>query len=456
MYEAAIEAIAAAGATVVDPADIPTIDAISAGTEEITVLVYEFKRDLNAYLATRTGVPIASLADAIAFNEANADVELKWFLQEWFELAESEPFTEAEYLAALAAQRNLGGRDGIDAVLAQHDLDAIVAPTGSPAWTTDLVNGDLFLGASSGPAAIAGYPLISVPAGDAFGLPVGLTFMGTAYSEPTLIKLASGFEQATQARQRPEFLPTLPTNGGRQRRTSSRHLHAAAATTTEASADARSHRSPLIAGRCGSTPPMDSTAEPNVDELLEVSKGWWLYLVAGVLWIIFGWVVLSFNFDTVWAVAVFFGFGFIIGGMMELFVAFQATGWRWLHIAFGVIAIIAGIVALVWPGQTFLVLAAIIGWYILFAGIMDIVTSIAVKEDNELWWLQLILGVVEVLIGFWAVGYTGRSVALLVIWVGASALARGISSIVLGFGLHNTGKELRKKMSPTPPRPAIT
>ncbi len=234
VYEAAIEAIAAAGATVVDPADIPTIDAISAGTEEITVLVYEFKRDLNAYLATRTGVPIASLADAIAFNEANADVELKWFLQEWFEEAESEPYTEAEYLAALAAQRNLGGRDGIDAVLAQHDLDAIVAPTGSPAWTTDLVNGDLFLGASSGPAAIAGYPLISVPAGDAFGLPVGLTFMGTAYSEPTLIKLASGFEQATQARQRPEFLPTLPTNGGRQRRTSSRHLHAAAATATEA------------------------------------------------------------------------------------------------------------------------------------------------------------------------------------------------------------------------------
>ncbi len=198
---------------------------------------------------------------------------------------------------------------------------------------------------------------------------------------------------------------------------------------------------------------MDSTAEPNVDELIEVSKGWWLYLVAGVLWIIFGWVVLSFNFDTVWAVAVFFGFGFIIGGMMELFVAFQATSWRWLHIAFGVIAIIAGIVALVWPGQTFLVLAAIIGWYILFAGIMDIVTSIAVKEDNEMWWLQLILGIAEVLIGFWAVGYTGRSVALLVIWVGASALARGISSIVLGFGLHSTGKELRKRMSPTPPPP---
>ena len=198
---------------------------------------------------------------------------------------------------------------------------------------------------------------------------------------------------------------------------------------------------------------MDSTAEPNVDELLEVSKGWWLYLVAGVLWIIFGWVVLSFNFDTVWAIAVFFGFGFIVGGMMELFVAFQAPGWRWLHIVFGVIAIIAGILALVWPGQTFLVLAAIIGWYILFAGIIDIVTSISTKEENDMWWLQLVLGIVEVLIGFWAVGYAGRSITLLVIWVGASALARGISSIVLGFGLHSMGKELRKRMSPTPPPP---
>jgi uncharacterized membrane protein HdeD (DUF308 family) len=199
---------------------------------------------------------------------------------------------------------------------------------------------------------------------------------------------------------------------------------------------------------------MDTT--PDADELLEVSKGWWLYLVAGVLWIIFGWVVLSFNFDTVWAIAVFFGFGFIIGGIMELFVGFQSEGWRWLHIAFAVIAILAGIVALIWPGQTFLVLAAIIGWYILFAGIMDIVISISTREDSDLWWLQLILGIVEVLIGFWAVGYSGRSIALLVIWVGASALARGISSIVLGFSLHSTGKELRKKMTPTPPRPAVT
>jgi uncharacterized membrane protein HdeD (DUF308 family) len=201
---------------------------------------------------------------------------------------------------------------------------------------------------------------------------------------------------------------------------------------------------------------MDATPATDADEFIEVSKGWWLYLVAGALWIIFGWIVLSFNFDTVWAIAVFFGFGFIIGGIMELFVGFQSESWRWLHILFAVFAILAGILALIWPGQTFLVLAAIIGWYVLFAGIMDIVAAISFREDNDLWWLQLVLGIAEVLIGFWAVGYAGRSVALLVIWVGASALARGISSIILGFGLHSAGREVRKRMSPPPPRAAMT
>ncbi|MGH9245292.1 MAG: amidase [Acidimicrobiales bacterium] len=227
VFEAAVAAMQAAGAVVIDPADIPTIDQINAGAEEVTVLVYEFKRDLNAYLATRSGVPIATLADAIAFNEAHADEELKWFGQEWFELAESDPFSEAEYLAALAEARRLGGQDGIDAVLEEFELDAIVAPTGSPPWTTDLVNGDHFQGASSSPAAIAGYPLVSVPAGEAFGLPVGITFMGTAYSEPTLIRVAHGFEQTTLARRRPEFLPTLPTGARRTGQASRRAPRAA-------------------------------------------------------------------------------------------------------------------------------------------------------------------------------------------------------------------------------------
>jgi amidase len=217
VYEENIAALSDAGAIVVDPADIPTIDQINAGVEEITVLVYEFRRDLNAYLATRTGVPVGSMADVIQFNLDHFDEELKWFGQQWFEISESQPYSDAEYLAARAEARRIGGPAGIDAVLEQFDLDAIVAPTGSPAWPTDLVNGDHFLGASSGPAAVAGYPLVTVPAGDAFGLPLGLTFMGTAYSEPTLVKLAHGFEQATHARTRPGYLPTLPTTASRPR-----------------------------------------------------------------------------------------------------------------------------------------------------------------------------------------------------------------------------------------------
>jgi amidase len=218
VFDAAIEAIKTAGATVVD-ADIPTIDQISAGAEEITVLIFEFKRDLNAYLATRSGVPITSLASAIAFNLAHAEQELKWFGQEWFEISEAltdivngGTITMEKYLAARAAARKLGGPDGIDAALNHPSgrLDALVAPTASPSWPIDLVNGDHFLGASSSPAAIAGYPLVAVPAGEAFGLPVGITFMGTAFSEPKLIKVASGFENATKARRKPRFLPTLP------------------------------------------------------------------------------------------------------------------------------------------------------------------------------------------------------------------------------------------------------
>jgi uncharacterized membrane protein HdeD (DUF308 family) len=197
---------------------------------------------------------------------------------------------------------------------------------------------------------------------------------------------------------------------------------------------------------------MDPLTHAEVEEVLEASKDWWLFLLTGILWIIFGFVVLSFDdFTTVWAVAVFFGVGFMVGGTVELFVAGRTPSWRWLHILFGIIAIIAGVLALVWPGQTFLVLAAIIGWYVLFAGIMDIVTAFATKDLNDLWWLQLLLGIAQVLIGFWAVGYAGRSIALLVIWVGASALARGISSIFIGFGMHSAGKEVRKRMSNVPP-----
>jgi uncharacterized membrane protein HdeD (DUF308 family) len=189
---------------------------------------------------------------------------------------------------------------------------------------------------------------------------------------------------------------------------------------------------------------MEST---EVDEL--AARHWWVFLLAGVLWILFAWVVLSFDYDTVWAVAVFFGFGMIAGGSMTIMLGMDAPSWRWLHISFGVIAIVAGIVTLIWPGQTFLVLAAIIGWYVMLAGILDLGAAFATKDENDLWWLQLILGIAQILVGFWAIGYEGRSIALLVIWVGASALARGISSLFIGFGLHGAGKQLRKRMATT-------
>jgi uncharacterized membrane protein HdeD (DUF308 family) len=178
----------------------------------------------------------------------------------------------------------------------------------------------------------------------------------------------------------------------------------------------------------------------------EVTKRWWLFLVTGVLWIIYAFVVLSFNIETVWAVAVLFGIGFIMGGIVELMVATVAEGWKWLHILFGIVAIIAGIMALIWPGQTFLVLAAIVGWYLMIDGIMAIVVAVATRGENDLWWLGLVLGIAEVLIGFWAVGYAGRSIVLLVVWVAAGALARGVTDLIAGFTLHGADRKLREKM----------
>jgi amidase len=195
-----------AGAILIDPVEIPTFDAFNADPAETIVLVFEFKRDLNAYLATRTGVPIRTLADLIQFNLDHADEELQFFGQELLELSESDAFSEAEYQDALVRGKALAGAQGIDATLAAHSLDAIVAPTNSPAWPTDLINGDAFLFGSSGFAAVAGYPLVTVTGGFVFDLPVGITFMASAWSEPTLIRIASGFEAAADVRRRPRFL----------------------------------------------------------------------------------------------------------------------------------------------------------------------------------------------------------------------------------------------------------
>jgi len=197
------------GAILIDPADIPSFGKFD--DSELLVFLYELKADLNAYLA-RLGpsAPVHSLQEIIDFNDRNREKEMPYFGQDFFLKAQTKgPLTEQEYLDAVAKNHQLARTEGIDAVMDKYHLDAIVAPTGGPAWLTDLVTGDHFSGGSSNAAAVAGYPNINVTAGSISGLPVGISFFGRAWSEPTLIKLAYAFERETKARQAPRFLPSV-------------------------------------------------------------------------------------------------------------------------------------------------------------------------------------------------------------------------------------------------------
>jgi len=194
------------GAVLVDPADIPTSGKFDAS--EFEVLLYEFKADLNAYLAgLGPQAPVRSLKDVIEFNEKNRDREMPYFGQDIMTKAQAKgPLTSKAYIEALRKNHLLTRSQGIDFVMKKHRLDALVAPTGGPAWPTDWVNGDHFTGGYSSASAVAGYPHITVPAGFVFGLPVGISFFGGANSEAKLIKIAYAFEQATKARRAPKFL----------------------------------------------------------------------------------------------------------------------------------------------------------------------------------------------------------------------------------------------------------
>ena len=211
LLEDALAAMRSAGARVIDPIELPHRG--DYGDAEYEVLLYEFKADLNNYLAQRPSVQVKSLADLIDFNRSLADAEMPYFQQEVFEEAQEKgDLTEAPYQEALEKCKRLAGTEGIDAALKKDGLDAIVAITGGPAWVTDLVIGDHFLGGCSQPAAVAGYPHVTVPMGYVFGLPVNISFFSTAWSEPTLIRIAYAFEQLTQHRQAPRFLQTVNLN----------------------------------------------------------------------------------------------------------------------------------------------------------------------------------------------------------------------------------------------------
>jgi amidase len=203
-----IDIIKKRGAIVIDPANIPTQGKFD--DTELEVLLYEFKADLNSYLASLgPRAPVKSLKEIIDFNEQYRDREMPYFGQDLFIKAQAKgPLTDKAYRDALAKNRRLSRKEGIDFVMDKEKLDALIAPTGGPPWPTDWVNGDHFTGGYSTASAVAGYPHITVPAGYVFGMPVGISFFGRAWSEPALIKFAYAFEEATKARRAPRFLPT--------------------------------------------------------------------------------------------------------------------------------------------------------------------------------------------------------------------------------------------------------
>jgi amidase len=209
ILEQCLAALRECGAELIDPVEAP--HAKDLGDAEMEVLLYEFHADLDAYLAQAgSGALARSLAEVIAFNERHADRVMPHFGQEiMLQAVEKGPLTEAKYVEALATNHRLARDEGIDAALREHRLDAIFEPSGGPAWLIDYVCGDHYVGGTSSPAAVAGYPSITVPAGFVSGLPVGVSFVGTAWSEARLIQYAHAFEQATRARRSPQFLPTV-------------------------------------------------------------------------------------------------------------------------------------------------------------------------------------------------------------------------------------------------------
>jgi amidase len=211
IIETAIQHMQALGAVIIDPADIPMAKQMADSPSEFTVLLHEFKADLNRYLSELSDSTVHTLADIIAFNEAHAEQELRYFGQETqIQAQQTSGLDHPDYLTALAETQRLSRQEGLDAVMDHYQLDALIAPTSGPSWMIDHINGDAHNGGSSTqPTALSGYPAITVPVGFVAGMPVGISFMGRAWAEATLIRIAYAFEQATQHRQMPRFLPSI-------------------------------------------------------------------------------------------------------------------------------------------------------------------------------------------------------------------------------------------------------
>ncbi len=214
IFDAALDDLRRLGAVLVDPVDLGPFGNIEA--PELVVLLHELKASMAAYLAARgPEVTARTLEDVVRWNTAHAAEELRWFGQELFEQAVAKgPLDAPAYLEALATCKRFARDEGIDAALRTHRLDVLVAPTGGPAWITDLVNGDAFTGSSSTPAAVAGYPSITVPAGALHGLPIGVSFFAGAYSEPVLLRVAYAYEQATRRRVAPRMPAAVDAGQG--------------------------------------------------------------------------------------------------------------------------------------------------------------------------------------------------------------------------------------------------
>jgi uncharacterized membrane protein HdeD (DUF308 family) len=182
-----------------------------------------------------------------------------------------------------------------------------------------------------------------------------------------------------------------------------------------------------------------STSMSDAGFLEDAARLWWIPLIGGIAWLVFGVVVLQFDLQSLTTIGVLTGLVILVAAADEFMLAWMATGWRWAHAVLGVLFVGAGVAALSWPGRTALVLAVLISWYLLFKGIFDIVSGIALRHVADLWWLTLIVGIAQVALAVWAVGFEGRSVALLLVWVGAGAIARGITELVIAFRLRSVG-----------------